>query len=83
MFITLFSYFSTAAWVGRECILGQAILQIIKSTKILPPPDLVVVHVEIVRGGEDGDEAGEPRGLAFPVHSVPATGTFTFVMESE
>ena len=33
---------------------------------------LIVVHVEIVGGREDGNETWEASGLAFAVHPVPA-----------
>ena len=65
MFITLFSYFNTAAWMNITLMYASP-------NGRFSGQYLIVVHVEIVGGREDGYETWEASGLAFAVHPVPA-----------
>ena len=39
----------------------------------------VIVHVQVVGSGEDGDERREAGRLALPVHSIPDAQQHTFI----
>lgn len=68
MFITLFSYFRTAAgWFGNSDTL-EAIFSI--CDKRVGDTTFVIVNIKVIRGGEDGDDRREPCCSGLAVHAV-------------
>lgn len=78
MFITLFSYLSTAAAKevrGGEGRWAEPARRTHATTATADRRTFVVVDVEVIGSGEDGDQGGEAGGLALPVHPIPAEET--------